>query len=178
MSQNVNGLRLEDLEIKPHLITRLKGAGLESIFDLAIPIPHQLIEDGSTWLNLYLRWIPIILRLKSFLKKRRNIVGVIAGVVGAFLVYFGLTANVFSGVLTLLGVTGLTAMAAFLLNVVNTAANFFSKKQQKKPRLLLYFKNPKSSSLYEMRLLLNRNDRRQGIRKDDNLQMHRMRVNK
>jgi DNA repair protein RadA len=47
MSQNVSGLRLEDLEIKPHLITRLKGAGIESIFDLAISIPHQLIEDGS-----------------------------------------------------------------------------------------------------------------------------------
>jgi hypothetical protein len=86
--------------------------------------------------------------------------------------------KLFFGVLTLLGVTGLTAMAAFLLNVVNTAANFFSKKQEKKPRLLLYFKNPKSSSLYEMRLLRNRNDRRQGIRKDYNLQMHRMRVNK
>src|SRR5438132_4175415 len=47
MSQNVGGLRLEDLEIKPHLITKLKGAGIESIFDLAISIPHQLIEDGS-----------------------------------------------------------------------------------------------------------------------------------
>ena len=41
------GLRLEDLEIKPHIITRLKGAGIESIFDLAISIPHQLIEDGG-----------------------------------------------------------------------------------------------------------------------------------
>ena len=47
MSQNVSGLRLEDLEIKPHIITRLKGAGIESIFDLAISIPHQLIEDGG-----------------------------------------------------------------------------------------------------------------------------------
>ncbi len=47
MSQNVSGLRLEDLEIKPHLITKLKDAGIESIFDLAISIPHQLIEDGS-----------------------------------------------------------------------------------------------------------------------------------
>ena len=41
MSQNVNGLRLEELEIKPH------AAGIESIFDLAISIPHQLIEDGG-----------------------------------------------------------------------------------------------------------------------------------
>jgi DNA repair protein RadA len=47
MSQDVSGLRLEDLEIKPHLITKLKGAGIESIFDLAISIPHQLIEEGG-----------------------------------------------------------------------------------------------------------------------------------
>jgi DNA repair protein RadA len=47
MSQNVSGLRLENLEIKPHLITKLKGAGIESIFDLAISIPHQLIEEGG-----------------------------------------------------------------------------------------------------------------------------------
>jgi DNA repair protein RadA len=47
MSQNANGLRLEDLEIKPHLVTKLRGAGIESIFDLAISIPHQLIEDGG-----------------------------------------------------------------------------------------------------------------------------------
>ena len=41
-------MRLEDLpEVKPHLITKLKGAGIESIFDLAISIPHQLIEDGG-----------------------------------------------------------------------------------------------------------------------------------
>jgi hypothetical protein len=47
MSQNVSSLRLEDLEIKPHLITKLKGAGIDSIFDLAVSIPHQLIEDGG-----------------------------------------------------------------------------------------------------------------------------------
>ncbi len=70
--------------------------------------------------------------MKSFLKKRPNIVGIIAGVSGAFLVYFGLTANVFPMVLTLLGVTGLIAMAALLLNVVNTVANSFSKKQEKR----------------------------------------------
>lgn len=38
---------LEDLEIKPYLITKLKQAGIESIFDLAISIPHQLIEDDG-----------------------------------------------------------------------------------------------------------------------------------
>jgi len=48
MSQNASELRLEDLpEVKPHLITKLKGAGIESIFDLAISIPYQLIEEGG-----------------------------------------------------------------------------------------------------------------------------------
>jgi hypothetical protein len=47
MSQNATKIRLEDLEIKPHLITKLKGAGIESIFDLAISIPHQLAEEGG-----------------------------------------------------------------------------------------------------------------------------------
>ena len=47
MSQNATKIRLEDLEIKPHLITKLKNAGIESIFDLAISIPHQLIEDDG-----------------------------------------------------------------------------------------------------------------------------------
>jgi hypothetical protein len=47
MSQDAAELRLEDLEIKLSLITKLKGAGIESIFDLAISIPHQLIEHGG-----------------------------------------------------------------------------------------------------------------------------------
>jgi DNA repair protein RadA len=47
LAQNDNGLQLEDLEIKPHLITKLKNAGVESLFDLAISIPHQLTEDGG-----------------------------------------------------------------------------------------------------------------------------------
>ena len=35
-------LRLEDLpEVKPHLITKLNRAGIESVFDLAIAIPHE-----------------------------------------------------------------------------------------------------------------------------------------
>jgi DNA repair protein RadA len=47
MSQNVTELRLEDLpEIKPHLITKLKSAGIESIFDLAISLPHDMIING------------------------------------------------------------------------------------------------------------------------------------
>jgi len=47
MSQNTAELRLEDLEIKPHLITQLKNAGIESIFDLAISLPHDLIDVGG-----------------------------------------------------------------------------------------------------------------------------------
>ena len=48
MSQNATEFRLEDLpKVKPHLITKLKGAGIESLFDLAISIPHQLTEDGG-----------------------------------------------------------------------------------------------------------------------------------
>jgi DNA repair protein RadA len=48
MSRNANELRLEDLpEIKPQLITKLKGAGIESIYDLAISIPHQLVQEGG-----------------------------------------------------------------------------------------------------------------------------------
>lgn len=34
-------VRLEDLHIKPYMITKLKMAGIESVFDLAISIPHQ-----------------------------------------------------------------------------------------------------------------------------------------
>ena len=47
MSQNAAELRLEDLEIKPYLISKLKNAGIESIFDLAISLPHDLIDVGG-----------------------------------------------------------------------------------------------------------------------------------
>ena len=47
MSQNAINMRLEDLEIKPHLITKLKSGWNRINFDLAISIPHQLIEDGG-----------------------------------------------------------------------------------------------------------------------------------
>jgi hypothetical protein len=51
MSQTATKMRLEDLEIKPHFITKLKMAGIDSVFDLAISIPHQLIEDGGGMLT-------------------------------------------------------------------------------------------------------------------------------
>jgi hypothetical protein len=47
MSQNATKMCLEDLEIKPHWITRLKRVGIESIFDLAVSFPHQLIDIGD-----------------------------------------------------------------------------------------------------------------------------------
>src|SRR5215469_1272706 len=48
MSQTATKMRLEDLDIKPYIITKLKMAGIQSIFDLAISIPHQLVDinDG------------------------------------------------------------------------------------------------------------------------------------
>jgi DNA repair protein RadA len=51
MSQAATKVRLEDLDIKPYLITKLKMAGIESVFDLAISIPHQLIGVGEGMLT-------------------------------------------------------------------------------------------------------------------------------
>ena len=45
--QNVSGLPLQNLEIKPHPISKLKVAGIESIFDLAIFTPHQLTQEDE-----------------------------------------------------------------------------------------------------------------------------------
>jgi DNA repair protein RadA len=47
VSQAAAKVRLEDLDIKPYVITKLKMAGIESVFDLAISIPHQLIDVGG-----------------------------------------------------------------------------------------------------------------------------------
>ena len=48
MSQAAAKVRLEDLDIKPYMITKLKMAGIQSVFDLAISIPHQLADiDGG-----------------------------------------------------------------------------------------------------------------------------------
>ena len=43
MSQSATKVRVEDLDIKPYLISKLKMTGIQSIFDLAISIPHQLV---------------------------------------------------------------------------------------------------------------------------------------
>jgi DNA repair protein RadA len=50
MSQTVK-LRLEDLDIKPYMISKLKLAGIESVFDLAISIPHQLTDISGGMLT-------------------------------------------------------------------------------------------------------------------------------
>jgi DNA repair protein RadA len=47
MSQSATKLRLEELDIKPYVITKLKMAGIQSVFDLAISIPHQLVDIGG-----------------------------------------------------------------------------------------------------------------------------------
>jgi len=51
MSETVTKVRLEDLDIKPYMITKLKMAGIQSVFDLAISIPHQLVDIGDGMLT-------------------------------------------------------------------------------------------------------------------------------
>jgi hypothetical protein len=43
MSQAATKVRLDGLDIKPYMIMKLKMAGIESISDLAVSIPHQLV---------------------------------------------------------------------------------------------------------------------------------------
>jgi DNA repair protein RadA len=47
MPQHAAELTLENLEIRPYIITKLKNAGIESIFDLAVSIPHDLMDVGG-----------------------------------------------------------------------------------------------------------------------------------
>ena len=51
MSQAATKVRLEDLDIKPYMVAKLKMAGIESVFDLAISIPHQLVDIGGGMLT-------------------------------------------------------------------------------------------------------------------------------
>jgi DNA repair protein RadA len=51
MSQTAANTRLEDLDIKPYIITKLKMAGIQSVFDLAISIPHQLVDINNGMLT-------------------------------------------------------------------------------------------------------------------------------
>jgi DNA repair protein RadA len=51
MSQTAAKTRLEDLDIKPYIITKLKMAGIQSVFDLAISIPHQLVDINNGMLT-------------------------------------------------------------------------------------------------------------------------------
>jgi DNA repair protein RadA len=46
MSQNANDFPIEDLpDVKPHLISKLKRAGIDSVHELAVSIPNELIWD-------------------------------------------------------------------------------------------------------------------------------------
>jgi DNA repair protein RadA len=51
MSQAATNVHLDDLDIKPYMITKLKMAGIQSVFDLAISIPHQLVDIGGGMLT-------------------------------------------------------------------------------------------------------------------------------
>jgi hypothetical protein len=45
---HVSDLQLEDLpEVQPHLISKLKQAGIQSILDLAVSIPNELAVGGE-----------------------------------------------------------------------------------------------------------------------------------
>jgi DNA repair protein RadA len=45
---HVSDLRLEDLpDVEPYMINKLKRAGIQSVLDLAVSIPHELAEGGA-----------------------------------------------------------------------------------------------------------------------------------
>jgi DNA repair protein RadA len=45
---HVSDLRLEDLpDVEPYMINKLKRAGIQSVLDLAVSIPHELAEGGG-----------------------------------------------------------------------------------------------------------------------------------
>jgi DNA repair protein RadA len=45
---DVSDLQLEDLPgVQPHLISKLKQAGIQSVLDLAVSIPHELAAGGE-----------------------------------------------------------------------------------------------------------------------------------
>jgi hypothetical protein len=49
MSQSAK-VRLEDF-IKPYMTSKLRMAGIQSVFDLAISIPHKLIDISGGMLT-------------------------------------------------------------------------------------------------------------------------------
>jgi hypothetical protein len=45
---HVSDLQIEDLpEVQPHLISKLKQAGIQSILDLAVSVPNELAAGGE-----------------------------------------------------------------------------------------------------------------------------------
>jgi hypothetical protein len=54
LSQNAAEVRLEELpDVKRDIISKLKSAGIETMFDLAIAIPHELSEHGGILTGAY-----------------------------------------------------------------------------------------------------------------------------
>ena len=46
----VSNLELEDLPgVEPHLISKLKRAGIQSVLDLAVSIPYELAIGGGDY---------------------------------------------------------------------------------------------------------------------------------
>jgi hypothetical protein len=49
---HVSDLRLEDLpDVEPHLISKLKRDGIQSVLDLAVSIPHELAGGGGGYID-------------------------------------------------------------------------------------------------------------------------------
>ena len=49
---HVSDLRLEDLpDVEPYMISKLKRAGIQSVLDLAVSIPHELSEGGGGYID-------------------------------------------------------------------------------------------------------------------------------
>jgi DNA repair protein RadA len=60
MSQNAAISSLEGLELQPQIIERLKNIGIESIFDMAVSVPQDLVQhcgitDERSALDLVMR---------------------------------------------------------------------------------------------------------------------------
>jgi hypothetical protein len=74
MSQASTKVRLEDLDIKPYMMMKLKMAGIQSVFDLAISIPHQLVDinNGITISHIALQGVITTVHNNSGLIKRCN----------------------------------------------------------------------------------------------------------
>jgi hypothetical protein len=68
----VTDLQLEDLPgVEPHLITKLKRAGIQSVLDLAVSIPHELALGSVKRLCFIGTFELIIISIQLILLKYR-----------------------------------------------------------------------------------------------------------